>query len=309
LIQSASITQGGDVEVTYRVPSDPAASGSGASEYPLTVHFYAAGPSGEQGRTYLGKDTYSNTSSDDDYDGCGSPPCNVTTPTFTPQASVSESDVIVATATDDDGNTSEFSTTNQQLPVELARFEARPSGERSVRLSWQTASETGNAGFRVQHRRPPEQSGRAWAKAGFVESAASGGTTTEAQSYRFTAADLDVGTHQFRLLQVDLDGETHVQETVTVELTMQQALRLEGPAPNPVSGRATVAFAVKEKQETTLRLYNTLGQQVQTVYRGVSPAGEQQTAQLNAGGLASGVYFLRLRADGRTATRRVTVVR
>ena len=192
------------------------------------------------------------------------------------------------------------------LPVELASMEATRAGDSTVELTWQTASETGNAGFRVQHRTGVDSS---WTRVGFVESKAAGGTATEALRYRFTAEDLSVGTHQFRLRQVDLDGSAHLHDPVSIRLRMQEAVRLGGPAPNPVRGPATVSFAVKEQTEARLTLYNTLGQRVRTVYRGTPAAGEAQTARLDVSGLASGVYFLRLRAGGATETTRVTVVR
>jgi hypothetical protein len=192
------------------------------------------------------------------------------------------------------------------LPVELASMEATRTGDATVELTWQTASEQNNAGFRVQHRTGADSS---WTRVGFVESKAAGGTSTEALRYRYTAEDLSVGTHQFRLQQVDLDGSAHVHDPVSVELRMEAALRLSGPAPNPVRGPATVSFAVKETSEARLTLYNTLGQRVRTVYRGTPAAGEAQTARLEASGLASGAYFLRLRAGGATKTARLTVVR
>ena len=123
---------------------------------------------------------------------------------------------------------------------------------------------------------------------------------------------MGVGTHRFRLQQVDLSGTTHAHDPVAVEVQMQEALRLAPPAPNPVRDRASVRFAVREKKETTLQLYNTLGQRVATIYHGTPPAGEQRTVQLGSqqlSDLSSGVYFLRLRAGEQTATRRVTVVR
>ncbi len=81
------------------------------------------------------------------------------------------------------------------------------------------------------------------------------------------------------------------------------------PAPHPVQSQATLSFAVKEKQETTLRLYNTLGQRVATLYRGSPTAGETQTVRLSATDLTSGTYFVRLQTGDRTRTQRVTVVR
>lgn len=288
-----------EITITYEVPSQPGLSASGASTYPLAVDFYRAdtSTSDAEAEAYLGTDTY--TASDFN----GGPTKTVT---FTPDASVTTSDKLVATATDANGNTSEFSAASSQLPVELASFEAARTGRKSVELTWTTASETGNAGFRVQHRASDDE---AWTTLGFVESKADGGTTTDAQSYRFSAEDLLVGTHRFRLEQVDLDGTATVHDPVAVELEMKEPLRLAAPAPNPVSGQATLSFAVKESQTATLRLYDALGQEVATVYEGTPTAGESQAVQFEATDLASGMYFLRLRAGSHVRTQRLTVVR
>lgn len=92
--------------VIYLVQSDPNVDAAGASNYPLTIDFYVADADDEEGRAYLGTDTYS-SAEPDDYGECGDPPCPVTT-TLVPQASLTRGDRILATATDEDGNTSEF---------------------------------------------------------------------------------------------------------------------------------------------------------------------------------------------------------
>jgi hypothetical protein len=197
-----------------------------------------------------------------------------------------------------------YTTTAAPLPVEFASFEATQS-DGAVQLTWTTASETNNAGFRVQHATGEG----AWRTLGFVDSKAAGGSTTQAQSYRFAASDLAVGTHRFRLEQVDLDGTTHLSDVVTADVEMRNALRLSAPAPHPISGSATLSFAVRDAAETTVSLYNVLGQKVRTLYTGTPTAGERQTVQLSTDGLASGTYLLRMQADGATTTQKVTVLR
>ena len=192
---------------------------------------------------------------------------------------------------------------SEPLPVELANFNSTTT-DRNVQLTWQTASETNNAGFEVQRK---EESG--WSQMGYVESKASGGTTTEAQSYQFTAEDLSVGTHQFRLKQVDVDGSTAIHGPISVDVQMQEALTLTAPAPNPVSSTATLSFAVKEQAEATVAVYDLLGRRVQTLYGGTPTPGQQQRVQMDASTLPSGAYLLRLHAAGRTETQRVTVLR
>jgi hypothetical protein len=190
------------------------------------------------------------------------------------------------------------------LPVEMASFDAVQSGS-SVELTWQTVSETNNAGFRVQR-----QTETGWTSLDFVESKATGGTTTEAQSYRYTIdGELEPGTHQFRLQQKDLDGTTSFTDVVSVDVGLNEALRLSAPAPNPVSGQATVSFAVKEQTETTVSVYNVLGQQVSTLYRGKPSPDQAKDLTFDTSGLSSGVYFVRLQANGQTRTQRLTVVK
>ena len=282
-----------NVSITYRVQT-----ATGNATYPLKIDFYAADSeaSGE-GQTYLGTQEYAS----------GDARSSVTNVIDLSQFSdVTSDDHFVATATDADGNTSEFVSTAEQLPVELATFEGTQTGASAVELRWTTASEQNNAGFRIQHKAAEDDS---WQKLGFVESKAEGGTTTNARTYRFSTEDLAAGTHQFRLRQMDLDGTPHTHKAIPVEVQMQQPLQLSAPAPHPVQSRATLSFAVKEKQETTLRLYNTLGQRVATLYRGTPTAGETQTIQLSAADLTSGTYFLRLRTGERTQTQRITVVK
>lgn len=194
--------------------------------------------------------------------------------------------------------------TSTALPVELADFDAVRSGS-SVELTWQTASETNNAGFRVQH-----QSAEGWQELGFVESKAVNGSTTEAQSYRFAVdRDLSAGTHRFRLQQVDLDGSTSLSDVVSVDMQIDGVLTLNPPVPNPASGQATVSFAVTEATEAKVLVYNVLGQRVKTLYDGTPRAGQAKTLTVDASNLPSGIYVMQLQAHGQTRSQRLTVVR
>jgi hypothetical protein len=194
------------------------------------------------------------------------------------------------------------------LPVELAQFTVRRDEETAL-VQWRTATETNNAGFEVQHRGPGAED---YAEAGYVESKADGGTTTQPTSYRYEVTDLNPGTHQFRLRQVDTDGTAHLSEPVSLTVGMEQSLRLTGPSPNPVRTSTQIRFGVQGSAPATVELYNVLGQRVATLYDGTPAPGEMQTVRLGSqelAGVPSGVYFVRLDADGASRTRRLTVVR
>jgi len=201
-----------------------------------------------------------------------------------------------------------FTSDSNPLPVELTRFDARVRDE-SVRLSWQTASETGNTGFQVQ-RRPiangtDEDKESEWTSIGRVDGA---GTTSEAQTYRYVDADLPFENDQieYRLKQIDTDGSTHFSDAITVEQAVTE-LRLLGTYPNPARSQATVRFAVPEQQDVSLKLYDVLGRQVRTVQQGEVQG--RQELQVDVSGLPSGTYFLRLTTDGQTRTQKLTITR
>jgi hypothetical protein len=195
--------------------------------------------------------------------------------------------------------------TATSLPVELAGLAAEHTGE-AVRLTWQTASETDNTGFYVQRKR----SGARWQRLGFVESKADGGTTAEPKQYRFRDPGLPYAADSliYRLRQIDTDGTAHVSRETVVRLNAPEQLTLQSPFPNPARQRATLHFGTPTPTEVQMAVYDLLGRQVATLVDGRLDAG-RHTEQLSISSLAPGMYFVRLRAGGKTQTRKLTVVR
>jgi ELWxxDGT repeat protein len=196
-----------------------------------------------------------------------------------------------------------FSESDGPLPVELAQFDASTDGE-AVRLAWKTTSETGNAGFEVQRQ---SVDGTSWTNLGFVEG---GGTTSEAQTYRFEDASLPFAADslQYRLKQVDTDGTTHLSDPVVIARRTVDEAELRSVYPNPTTRRATVEVAVPtEAEEARLELFDLLGRTVRTIATGIKSGRTTQTLEVSD--LSPGVYFLRLRAAGTTTTQKLTVVR
>jgi hypothetical protein len=189
------------------------------------------------------------------------------------------------------------------IPVELTGLTATATGEQAVTLTWQTATETNNAGFAVEQR---EGSGR-WREVAFVGGA---GTTTEAQTYRHTLANVPYGRHAFRLRQVDFDGTSAPSEAVEVAVELAGTYALAA-YPNPVAGgqRATIDVTAREAQAVTVALYDVLGRRVAVLYDGEVAASETERVALPLRGLATGVYLVRAVGERFMATRRLTVVR
>lgn len=88
--------------------------------------------------------------------------------------------------------------------------------------------------------------------------------------------------------------------------------RLLPAAPNPANPSSSIRFVVGRDGETTLTLYNALGQPVRTLARRWLGAGEHQLhwdgSDDDGYPVGSGVYFIRLTAGGRTYSSALTLV-
>ncbi len=188
------------------------------------------------------------------------------------------------------------------LPVELTSFTATEA-EGAARLAWTTATETNNAGFEVQRRLGADA---AFAPIGFVEGA---GTTDRPQSYRFTDDMLPFEAEQvaYRLRQVDLDGTMAYSPEVEFSRAVPERLVLRGNYPNPFQGRTLIRYELPQASFVQIDIFNVLGQRVAQLVDHRQPAGRNEIV-FEARDLPSGVYFIRLEADGRSQFQQITVV-
>jgi len=78
--------------------------------------------------------------------------------------------------------------------------------------------------------------------------------------------------------------------------------------PNPFNPATTIKFAVPKTGFATLKIYNTLGQEVAVLFSGIAEANRIHQATLNAATLPSGIYFARLRFGSQIVVRKMVLV-
>ena len=78
--------------------------------------------------------------------------------------------------------------------------------------------------------------------------------------------------------------------------------------PNPMSNSGVVSFSLPAASAVSLKLYNTLGQLVETVYDGFKTAGVHEFT-LNAQNLPQGTYFLVLKTGDFRTSRSIVILR
>ncbi len=85
-----------------------------------------------------------------------------------------------------------------------------------------------------------------------------------------------------------------------------QAFKVEQNYPNPFNPSTTIEYSLPTNSKVTIKVYNTLGQQVATLVDGEVQLAGDQNVNFNATNLPSGVYFYRIQADdvsGKTGAR------
>ena len=78
--------------------------------------------------------------------------------------------------------------------------------------------------------------------------------------------------------------------------------------PNPFNPSTTITFSIPERSRVTLKIYDLLGQEVETLLNDDFTAGKYST-RWDAAGLATGTYFYRLEAGKFTETKKVLLLK
>jgi hypothetical protein len=186
------------------------------------------------------------------------------------------------------------------VPVELTSFTSSVDGN-DVILNWSTATELNNFGFEVQR----SAAGNEFATIGFIEGY---GTTTETKTYRFVDEDLLSGNYTYRLKQVDFNGTFAYSDEVNAEVTSPAQFELSQNYPNPFNPGTTIKFSIPQSANVSLKIFNTLGQEVSTLINQNMESGVH-TINFDASELNSGIYFYRLDAGQFSEVKKMTLIK
>jgi len=281
-------------------------SGNGAGTNATVELFEADSAASGEGKTYLGSltaDGSGNFSGSIDVTGKG----------------LSVGDPLVATTTHTNNNTSEFSTADTTLPVELSVFTATAS-DGKVTIHWRTETEVNNVGFSVY--RSESKDGN-YTKLAFVPGA---GNSAMSIDYQFTDKKAEEGkTYFYYLEDIDIAGERSKSKIIKVVvppakpvLPMPKAFRLLQNYPNPFNPDTWLPYQLAASVPVVISIYNIKGQLVRELNMGNQKAGYYVTKSKavywdgkNECGekSASGVYWYRLRGGEFNTIRRMVILK
>ncbi|HPS64040.1 MAG TPA: T9SS type A sorting domain-containing protein [Ignavibacteria bacterium] len=176
------------------------------------------------------------------------------------------------------------------LPVSLLSFMSNING-RDVTLTWKTEKEINNAGFEIERK---SYGTDIWVKAGFT---AGKGNSNNITTYTFTDNKLNSGKYNYRLKQIDNNGNYEYYElSGIVDVSLPVKYSLSQNYPNPFNPSTKIDYDLPFDSKVKIALYDITGREAFILMNETKQAG-YYTAVLNASSLSSGIYFYRITAS------------
>jgi len=174
------------------------------------------------------------------------------------------------------------------LPVVFADFSLSRSNA-AVSVKWETVTEINNSGFSVERNNNGN-----WETIAFVRTKADGGNSSSRLSYAYTDINNNKAVSQYRIKQVDIDGQFKYSEVRAIRGTEQDAKTMVFPNPSS-NGTVNVVFADASVRDIML---------VDMAGRTVKQWNAYNNNSLQVNNLVPGMYTLRS-FDRETATQQV----
>ncbi len=180
------------------------------------------------------------------------------------------------------------------LPVVFSSFDVDCT-EKGAAITWTTASETNTAHFEVE-----KNTSGIWATIATIAAAGNSGSLR-----KYQVMDLEAGTAQYRIKQVDLDGKfvyTQVRNKFCTGRNLHVFIY-------PVPARNILHLAIKSSGpiNTQLEIYDMRGRLVQSQSATLNRGANNIT--INVAGLAGGQYILRSSNGALTINKKFTIAR
>lgn len=138
---------------------------------------------------------------------------------------------------------------------------------------------------------------------GTVSSGASEVTTTLIPGLRTLVGLAQGGVDRVYVVDLGTFSIISVNSTET-----PKEYQLSQNYPNPFNPTTNISFALAKSGYMSLKVYNSMGQEVKTLTSGVLNAGSY-TVNFDGTGLSSGIYFYKLQSEGFTSVKKMMLVK
>jgi len=205
-----------------------------------------------------------------------------------------------------------FNKNSYSSPVELSYFTYFVF-QNNVTLQWGTLSEVINERFDIERK---ETDSTSWIMVGSVPG---NGTTNKPHDYQFNDSGLSFGYHNYRLKQVDFNGNFIYHDLNDTIIILTPAVLPNGSVvshsyhisqnyPNPFNPVTNLEFGIPKLGFVSLKVYDLVGNEVKTLVNEIKPAGSYSVT-FDGSNLSSGIYFYKITADDFSSVKKMTLVK
>lgn len=186
-------------------------------------------------------------------------------------------------------NNAVLSDGEEPLPVEMSSFSAIFLRGK-VRLNWTTESEKNNSGFDIERKQTDNKN---WGKIDFVEGH---GTVNTPQNYLFEDKNLTAGKYNYRLKQIDYNGNFeyfNLNNDVLVGAPLKFIVSQNYP--NPFNPKTKINFDLPFDSRVNIKIFDMLGREIIILIDDFIQSG-YHIIEFDGSNLPSGMYFYRINA-------------
>jgi len=183
------------------------------------------------------------------------------------------------------------------LPVVMSRFDMAVVN-RDINLSWATETEINNKGFSIERRvKTPDNQYSVWKEVSFMNGK---GNSTSRIEYSYTDKKLNSGAYQYRLKQVDYNGNYEYHSPANnsdMVIGKPGSFDISQNYPNPSNPKSKIDFSMPFDGKVSIKVYDILGKEVASLINDFKPA-DFYTVEFDGSNVSSGTYFYRIIAEG-----------
>ncbi|MGK0387486.1 MAG: hypothetical protein ACI94Y_000212 [Maribacter sp.] len=173
---------------------------------------------------------------------------------------------------------------NIPLPVELIKFEVEKIEKHSL-LTWETASETNNAGFYAQR----SSNGVDFENINWTEAT---GNSSTLKKYEVIDRNPSVGLNYYRIAQEDFDGTINYSNIKKILFDAQFNIVLS-PNPSKVGRYTNIKMNTDKNQKVYIDVFDMSGQMVISIQEDVEKG--ESNIKLPHDNLTAGMYFVSIK--------------